>query len=173
MRFMMMGFAVLALAGAAQGQFFTDDFNSGSAKPEWSNSTTTTSPNGTAFLGRFNNMSVDLSLTGLGTHTSVLLQFRLFIINTMDGTEQFIAARVINDDLGSGRARRGGGSRDRRTRPAVGPQRASDDRGRWRGRRTSRIRSSGSGPITITRDRRSPGPTARFPTTATWNSSTG
>lgn len=59
---------------------------------QWSNTTTSTTPNGHGFLGRFNNQTVSLNLTGLPAHTSVTLDLDLYILNTWDGN--FIADLV-------------------------------------------------------------------------------
>lgn len=79
---------VLAASGGASAQVvFEDDFASGSAKAEWSNTSVFTAPSGENLLGRFSNDLVQLSLTGLPAHDTLTLNIRLWIMNTMDGGE--------------------------------------------------------------------------------------
>lgn len=79
------------LAGGGQTLIYETDFESG-AGPEWSLSTTTTAPSGEKFLGQLENTTAVLSLTGLPAHESVTIEFDLYVINTMDGTEPFTFA---------------------------------------------------------------------------------
>jgi hypothetical protein len=60
------------------------DFST-TAGPEWSSQSISTSPNGHRFLGVFNAGGPDLTLTGLGPHARVKVEFDLYIIGTWDG----------------------------------------------------------------------------------------
>jgi hypothetical protein len=80
--------AALVGAGAAQAAVpvYFNDFET-SAGAEWSNTTISTTPVGARkFLGQFGNDDVTLSLSGLGAHTSVTLEFDLFVIQSWDGS---------------------------------------------------------------------------------------
>lgn len=80
--------SLTAVAGSASAQVvFQDDFSSGSATAEWSDTSIFTTPSGENLLGRFSNNQVSLSLTGLPSHDSITLSLRLWIMNTMDGSE--------------------------------------------------------------------------------------
>ena len=94
-------------ANANAAVVFSDDFESG-LNAEWSSSTTTlgidTTPGGTTpstnFLGRadgfsslgLNMDSVTLNLTGLPTHTTAVISFDFFMINTWDGENWSLTA---------------------------------------------------------------------------------
>ena len=82
---LLLTFGVLSQAQAAQVYF--NNFSTG-AGPEWTNPTTTTS-NGEAFLGQsangFGAGTDTLTLTGLAPHTSVTLDYDLYIIQSWDG----------------------------------------------------------------------------------------
>jgi hypothetical protein len=76
------------LAAPASAQVvFEDDFNSGSAQPNWSTPSVFTAPSGETLLGRFDNTTVTLTLADLPSHDAVELSLRLWIMNTMDGNE--------------------------------------------------------------------------------------
>lgn len=55
------------------------------AGSEWSNPSTSTTPNGRDFLGQFGNDAVTLTLNELPVHKEVVVAFDLFIIATWDG----------------------------------------------------------------------------------------
>jgi hypothetical protein len=77
---------LLARASLAQ-QVYSNDF-SGAVGPEWSTSSTDTTPvGGRRFLGQFGNQSVALSLSNLPSHNLVLVQFDLFVIRSWDGNQ--------------------------------------------------------------------------------------
>jgi hypothetical protein len=68
--------------------FYSTDF-SGAVGPEWSNTTTSTTPIGDRpFLGEFGNTAVTLNLTGLPAHDTVTISFDLFVIRSMDGNSE-------------------------------------------------------------------------------------
>ena len=72
-------------AAAQDAPFYTQDFEV-SAGPEWSPTTTSTSPSGQKFLGRFGNQVVKLTLTDLPAHTELHLEFDFYVVGTMDGS---------------------------------------------------------------------------------------
>lgn len=63
---------------------YVADF-AGAVGPEWSRTTTSTSPNGARFLGTFQNETVTLSLGGLPAHSRLVVQFDVYAIDTWDG----------------------------------------------------------------------------------------
>jgi hypothetical protein len=63
---------------------YHNDF-SASLGNEWSVTKRETSPTGVQFLGRFGVELAQLSLSGLPTHTSLTLTFKLYIIHSWDG----------------------------------------------------------------------------------------
>src|SRR5262249_46089980 len=64
---------------------YRNDFQ-GATGAEWSNSTTSTTPNGTRrFLGPFGNDPVSLTLTGLPAHTGLALLTDLLVIGGWTG----------------------------------------------------------------------------------------
>ena len=65
---------------------FSDDFEAGAA-PQWSTSFTTVTPVGARrFLGRFFGAgATNLTLSGLGPHSAIVISLELFIIQSMDG----------------------------------------------------------------------------------------
>jgi hypothetical protein len=76
--------------GTFVGTIYSNTFESG-AGPEWSNQTTELTP-GTAvrppmrFLGELANGTVTLSLGSIPTHSTMTIDFDLFVIRTMDGS---------------------------------------------------------------------------------------
>lgn len=75
--------------GSNQGPFYNNDFT-GAIGPEWSSTKVDTTPGtskrpATKFLGQFGKETVSLSLNALPTHTSVTIEFDLFMIRSMDG----------------------------------------------------------------------------------------
>jgi len=68
----------------AVGPIYGNDF-SRSLGDEWSVDKRETSPTGVQFLGRFSAELAQLSLTGLPSHTSLTLTFKLYIIHSWDG----------------------------------------------------------------------------------------
>lgn len=80
--------ALAALSGAASGQMiYSEDFEGGAASfPEWSHQTVSQTPVGQrGFLGEFSNDMVVLALNALPAHTSVKVQFDLYLIRSWDG----------------------------------------------------------------------------------------
>ena len=76
-------FAVVQSATALQVYF--NDFE-GAVGPEWSHTTTDTTPlGGRGFLGQFGNDTVSLTLNDLPEFTDISVSFELFIIRTWDG----------------------------------------------------------------------------------------
>lgn len=67
-----------------EGPIYKNSFSSGLGD-EWSVDKRETSPTGVQFLGRFSNELAQLSLTGLPSHTSLTLTFKLYIIHSWDG----------------------------------------------------------------------------------------
>ena len=64
---------------------YTEDFE-GAIGPEWSNTSTNTTPVGNRrFLGQFGNQTVTLNLSNLPPHTNLTIAFDLFILRTWDG----------------------------------------------------------------------------------------
>ncbi|MGD8414696.1 MAG: hypothetical protein PVF33_10710, partial [Candidatus Latescibacterota bacterium] len=63
---------------------YANDFSK-SLGDEWSVDTRETSPTGVQFLGRFAAEKAQLSLSGLPSHTSLTLTFKLYIIQSWDG----------------------------------------------------------------------------------------
>jgi hypothetical protein len=64
---------------------YANDFE-GSVGGEWSNTATDTTPVGARkFLGQFAAETVNLSLSGLPSHTSVRVEFDLYVIRSWDG----------------------------------------------------------------------------------------
>ncbi len=75
------------LVNTVHGQtvVYTNNFE-GTVGPEWSNRTTSLTPNGARrFLGRFGSQTTTLTLSNLPAHTNLSVLFDLFIILTMDG----------------------------------------------------------------------------------------
>lgn len=72
--------------GTAYSYYFID-FESG-ADANWSTQQTDVTPaGGRRFLGRFENNTATLTLSGLPVHEQIVLEFDLFIINTWDGNQ--------------------------------------------------------------------------------------
>ncbi len=63
---------------------FTDDFQS-SDRPEWSRSTSTTTPGLSRFSGPYSSAVQKLTLTGLTTGALHTLRFDLYVLDTWDG----------------------------------------------------------------------------------------
>jgi len=63
---------------------YNNDFSAGLGD-EWSVDKRETSPTGVQFLGRFSNELAQLSLSGMPSHTSLTLTFKLYIIHSWDG----------------------------------------------------------------------------------------
>ncbi len=59
---------------------------SGSAGPQWSHSTITTSPRGQRYLGDFQRQTVSLSLADLPAHAQVRIEFDFFTISDWEGS---------------------------------------------------------------------------------------
>jgi len=76
-------FAATGMAQAAV-PVYTNDFQT-AAGAEWSNTTISITPSGRKFLGEFGKDDVTLTLGGLGAHSSVTLEFDLFVIQSWDG----------------------------------------------------------------------------------------
>jgi hypothetical protein len=68
----------------AANPIYENDFSRGLGD-EWSVDTRVTSPTGVQFLGRFSDETAQLSLSGLPSHTSLTLTFKLYIIHSWDG----------------------------------------------------------------------------------------
>lgn len=78
---------VLNPAPASAGFIYSNDFQ-GVVGPEWSSSSTDTTPVGARrFLGQFGNNTVSLTLTGLAPHSSLTIAFDLFLIRSWDGSD--------------------------------------------------------------------------------------
>ncbi len=72
-------------ASASADIVYENDFE-GLIGPEWSETTTSTTPIGSrGFLGEFSSEDVRLTLTNLPEHDLVMVSFDLFIIRTWDG----------------------------------------------------------------------------------------
>jgi hypothetical protein len=79
---------------------FSDDFSAAAVKPQWSSTTTSlavnVAPSGQRFLGRAGgndglfNDTVTLTLTGIPATGIADVEFNLFIIRTMGGSEPFV-----------------------------------------------------------------------------------
>jgi len=89
-----------ACPGNAKPVLFTDNFDDGTVKTNWSSNTTNiavnTSPSGERFLGRSggnNGLSTDvvsLQLSGLPDDGVVRVSFDLYMIHSIDGNEPFL-----------------------------------------------------------------------------------
>ena len=81
--------------GGAAIYLYRNDFE-GSVGPEWSHTTTSTTPSGARrFLGEFGNDTVSLNFTGLPAHNQVSLSFELFLIRSWDGNASRNAAGTV------------------------------------------------------------------------------
>lgn len=107
MRLQTTGRMLIATAGlsiaawsAQAAVVFTENFEDGTVAAEFSSPTSTlavdTAPNGQRFLGRadtsnrgLNNDTVLLGIATPAAHTSATLEFDLYVINSMDGSEPF------------------------------------------------------------------------------------
>lgn len=77
--------AVLFAGAVARGDvIYSNNFES-AVGSEWSNTSTATSPLGHNFLGRFNNQTVSLNLSGIASHTDLTVSFDLYFIGIWDG----------------------------------------------------------------------------------------
>ena len=89
----LVGLAAARPAAAQAATVYSNNFTHG-AGPEWSNTSTSTTP-GTAahpadtFLGEFGNQATILTLNGLATHSLVNVTFDLYMIRSMDGNGPF------------------------------------------------------------------------------------
>lgn len=82
--FSLWGLSVLS----AQGETVYSTTFEGPVGPEWSTSTTNTTPVGARkFLGQFCNDTISLSLDNLPSHTHAIVAFDLFIIKSWDGNQ--------------------------------------------------------------------------------------
>jgi len=68
----------------AEPLVYSNNFE-GNVGPEWSSTTTDTTPTNRRFLGQFGNDTVSLVLTGLPSHTELTMCFDLFVIRSWDG----------------------------------------------------------------------------------------
>lgn len=108
MNFTKLNLSLMAgLAGLTIGQsasavvVYQNDFQSG-AGSEWSQTLTENAPTPywfgpRTFLGEFGNDTVSLSLTGLGAHSGVQLDFDLYLIRSWDGSSAGTAYDYGND----------------------------------------------------------------------------
>jgi hypothetical protein len=90
-------------AAGAQ-EVYNNDFE-GAVGPEWSNTSTDTTPvGGRRFLGQFGSNTVSLTLTGLPPHLDVTVYFDLFIIRSWDGNRPSGTAQadIWNLSVGGG-----------------------------------------------------------------------
>jgi hypothetical protein len=83
--------AVVVLASgdaeAASEQVYSNDFAT-AIGPAWSTQEDETSPDGERFLGRFaNDDSATLSLSGLPAHDRLVVEFDIYIMDSMDGND--------------------------------------------------------------------------------------
>ena len=77
--------AVLMAAPAMAAVVYQNDFQA-SVGAEWSLTNRETSPVGSrTFLGRFDNQTATLTLSGLSAHDSLAISFDLFIMDSWDG----------------------------------------------------------------------------------------
>lgn len=81
--------AALAAPAAAMTVVYENDFETGTAGPEWSKTDTGTSPSGENFLGNFGRNIVELTLTDLPAHNEVTVTFDLYLIKSWDGVGEF------------------------------------------------------------------------------------
>ena len=87
--------AILPSAGPVV--VYAENFE-GAVGPEWSNTSTDTTPAGArTFLGRFGDKTVSLDLTTLPAHSDVTVSFDLFVIETWDGNGDFCCGPDIFD----------------------------------------------------------------------------
>jgi hypothetical protein len=83
------GLALLfsARSSAAPTAVYSTDFEAG-VGPEWSNSEAEVSPDGEGFTGRFDEEeSTILSLAGLPAHNVAVVEFDIYIFDSMDGND--------------------------------------------------------------------------------------
>lgn len=78
------GVTIGAETGGQGWRFY--DFESGTAGPDWSRSTITTSPSGNKFSGKFANEEQVLTMPSLPAHSQASLQLDLHTIDTWDGS---------------------------------------------------------------------------------------
>ncbi|HEY6328881.1 MAG TPA: CARDB domain-containing protein, partial [Blastocatellia bacterium] len=87
--FKFLGVAPTVAAGEktrpASQLFYVNNF-AAPAGPEWSSSSTDTTPCGEQFLGQFGTGTVSLSLGNLPTHTNLTVSFDLYIIRAWSGS---------------------------------------------------------------------------------------
>ncbi len=75
-------------AKAAPETVYSNDFAAAAVGPEWSNQNLETSPSGQRFLGRLaNEDSATLSLPGLPAHDRLVVEFDIYIMDSMDGND--------------------------------------------------------------------------------------
>ncbi len=92
-----LGSALIAILGAGTEasavSVFFDDFQSGTASSAWSSTTVSATPlpsdGSRKFLGQFADGTVGLSLGALPLHSTVTVDFDLYIIQSWDGTSGF------------------------------------------------------------------------------------
>ncbi|MBT3265638.1 hypothetical protein HN371_00720 [Candidatus Poribacteria bacterium] len=78
-----------ALAATPSARADTLVYSNGFESPvgaEWSNPFVSTTPSGRGFLGEFGAVPVALSVDGIGAHSSVTVEFEVYIIQTWDGS---------------------------------------------------------------------------------------
>jgi hypothetical protein len=84
-------FAVAPRAASA-AQVYSNDFQA-AAGPEWSETSISSTPvpadGSRMFLGRLNNGTVTLTLDGLTAHSTVTIDFDLYVIGTWDGISSY------------------------------------------------------------------------------------
>jgi hypothetical protein len=61
------------------------NFNAGPAGTEWSTAPVSTSPSGQRFLGELGNSNTTLTIDTLPAHTSLVLEFDIYIIDSWNG----------------------------------------------------------------------------------------
>lgn len=79
--------ALVAEGAAAADPVYETDFGAG-VGPEWSSNLGTTSPDGESFHGRFDeDDATTLNLAGLPAHDRLIVEFDIYVIDSMDGND--------------------------------------------------------------------------------------
>src|SRR5262249_22320553 len=82
--------SVLANANGDAQVIYTNDFENGSDPlPGWSDKSLSRTPSGRGFLGEFINKVVSLSLDNLPAHSSLSLDFDLYLLHSWDGNATY------------------------------------------------------------------------------------
>ncbi len=77
-------FLFLFLSNIFAAEIFFDNFESGT-QSGWSQTTISNDAAFSTFLGRFGSSTVNLNLSNLAEHTTVTLEFDLYVIDSWDG----------------------------------------------------------------------------------------